>query len=174
MTIRHAIRKVGAKPVGLSSATLMSEKQLEDTIVAAPEILHDQWMLIGWQVETSWRILREALVRCGGRGAGRTQSWAQDLRCREVLFWESANSKADTRHVVLCQYYAYVEIIDERERDIFGTTKNGTSLWRAYSSVTENWPNFQMTRIAKAADIYPVFRQLFTRQAMEEGLRIRQ
>ncbi|WP_439924410.1 YeaH/YhbH family protein [Nitrobacter sp. JJSN] len=73
----------------------------------------------------------------------------------------------------LCQYYAYVEIIDERERDIFGTTDNGTSLWRAYSSVTENWPNFQMTRIAKAADIYPVFRQLFTRQAMAEGLRIR-
>ncbi len=64
-----------------------------------------------------------------------------------------------------CQYYAYVEIIDERERHIFGTTENGTSLWRAYSLVNENWPNFQMTRIAEAADIYPVFRQLFTRQA---------
>ena len=65
----------------------------------------------------------------------------------------------------LCQYYAYVEIIDERERHIFGTTDNGTSLWQAYSAVNENWPNFQMTRIAEAADIYPVFRQLFTRQA---------
>ncbi|GAB1717598.1 MAG: protein of unknown function DUF444 [Nitrobacter sp.] len=73
----------------------------------------------------------------------------------------------------LCQYYAYVEIIDERERHIFGTTENGTSLWRAYSSVNENWPNFQMTRIAEAADIYPVFRQLFTRRAAAEGLRIR-
>jgi uncharacterized sporulation protein YeaH/YhbH (DUF444 family) len=73
----------------------------------------------------------------------------------------------------LCQYYAYVEIIDERERHIFGTTENGTSLWRAYSSVNANWPNFQMTRIADAADIYPVFRQLFTRQATAEKLRVR-
>lgn len=65
----------------------------------------------------------------------------------------------------LCQYYAYVEIIDERERHIFGTTENGTSLWQAYSVVNDTWPNFQMTRIAEAADIYPVFRQLFTKQA---------
>ena len=63
-----------------------------------------------------------------------------------------------------CQYYAYVEIIDERERHIFGTTENGTSLWQAYSLVNEAWPNFQMARIAKATDIYPVFRQLFTKQ----------
>ncbi len=64
----------------------------------------------------------------------------------------------------LCQYFAYVEIIDERESHIFGSTDNGTSLWRAYSAVETGWPNFQMSRIARAADIYPVFRRLFTRQ----------
>lgn len=64
----------------------------------------------------------------------------------------------------MCQYFAYVEIIDERESHIFGSTENGTSLWRAYSVVDAKWPNFQMARIATAADIYPVFRQLFTRQ----------
>ncbi|MET3519233.1 MULTISPECIES: YeaH/YhbH family protein [Mesorhizobium] len=64
----------------------------------------------------------------------------------------------------LCQYFAYVEIIDERESHIFGATENGTSLWRAYSVVAQKWPNFQMTRIATPADIYPVFRQLFARQ----------
>jgi uncharacterized sporulation protein YeaH/YhbH (DUF444 family) len=64
----------------------------------------------------------------------------------------------------LCQYFAYVEIIDEREAHIFGTTKNGTSLWRAYSAIDLSWPNFQMSRIATPADIYPVFRQLFGRQ----------
>lgn len=63
----------------------------------------------------------------------------------------------------LCQYYAYVEIIDERESDIFGATDNGTSLWRAYRTVHGNIPNFQMTRISKPADIYPVFRKLFAR-----------
>lgn len=64
----------------------------------------------------------------------------------------------------LCQYYAYVEIIDERETEIFGATDNGTSLWRAYRTVGESWPNFQMARIARPADIYPVFRKLFARQ----------
>jgi uncharacterized protein len=63
----------------------------------------------------------------------------------------------------LCQYYAYVEIIDERESEIFGTTDNGTSLWRAYRTVDGAIPNFQMTRISKPADIYPVFRKLFAR-----------
>lgn len=64
----------------------------------------------------------------------------------------------------LCQYYAYVEIIDERETEIFGSTDNGTSLWRAYRTVDDEWPNFQMTRIARPSDIYPVFRKLFARQ----------
>jgi uncharacterized protein len=63
----------------------------------------------------------------------------------------------------LCQYYAYVEIIDERESGIFGATDNGTSLWRAYRTVHGKMPNFQMTRISKPADIYPVFRKLFAR-----------
>jgi hypothetical protein len=63
----------------------------------------------------------------------------------------------------LCQYYAYVEIIDERESGIFGTTDNGTSLWRAYRMVHGSIPNFQMARISKPADIYPVFRALFAR-----------
>lgn len=64
----------------------------------------------------------------------------------------------------LCQYYAYVEIIDERESEIFGSTDNGTALWRAYRTVDGEWPNFQMTRIARPSDIYPVFRKLFARQ----------
>ncbi|RVD53309.1 YeaH/YhbH family protein [Mesorhizobium sp. M8A.F.Ca.ET.023.02.2.1] len=70
----------------------------------------------------------------------------------------------DGRLMRLCQYFAYVEIIDEREAHIFGTTENGTSLWRAYSAIDLKWPNFQMSRIATPADIYPVFRQLFGRQ----------
>jgi uncharacterized protein len=64
----------------------------------------------------------------------------------------------------LCQYYAYVEIIDERESHIFRSAENGTALWRAYRLVGQNWPNFQMTRIAKPGDIYPVFKKLFSRR----------
>jgi uncharacterized sporulation protein YeaH/YhbH (DUF444 family) len=77
---------------------------------------------------------------------------------------ERCISLLDNEIMRLCQYFAYVEIIDERESHIFGSTDNGTSLWQAYSTVDDNWPNFQMTRIAKAADIYPVFRRLFTKQ----------
>lgn len=65
----------------------------------------------------------------------------------------------------LCQYYAYVEIIDERESDIFRVTENGTALWKAYKIVSDRWENFQMTRIAEPADIYPVFRELFAKQS---------
>ncbi|KQV41438.1 MULTISPECIES: YeaH/YhbH family protein [unclassified Rhizobium] len=70
----------------------------------------------------------------------------------------------------LCQYYAYVEIIDERESEIFGSTDNGTALWRAYRIVDGAISNFQMTRIARPADIYPVFRKLFARhKAVQPG-----
>lgn len=74
----------------------------------------------------------------------------------------------DTKIMRMCQYFAYVEIIDERESEIFGSTDNGTSLWRSYLAVKERWPNFDMSRIARAADIYPVFRQLFTRQPAQQ------
>jgi uncharacterized sporulation protein YeaH/YhbH (DUF444 family) len=77
---------------------------------------------------------------------------------------ERCLSLMDGEIMRLCQYFAYVEIIDERESEIFGQTDNGTSLWRAYLTVKDRWRNFDMSRIAKASDIYPVFRRLFTRQ----------
>lgn len=69
----------------------------------------------------------------------------------------------DTAIMPLCQYYAYVEIIDERESEMFRHADNGTSLWNAYRQVSAEWPNFEITRIAKPADIYPVFHDLFAK-----------
>lgn len=54
MTIRQAIWKIGAKPEPLPSASLPSEATLEAMIVAYSSILHDQWMIIGQQVETGY------------------------------------------------------------------------------------------------------------------------
>ncbi|MFQ5774634.1 MAG: YeaH/YhbH family protein [Kiloniellaceae bacterium] len=71
----------------------------------------------------------------------------------------------------LCQYYAYVEILDEREADIFKAADNGTALWRAYQKAGEAWPNFQMRRIARPGDIYPVFRELFAKQPKDDRAR---
>ncbi len=62
-----------------------------------------------------------------------------------------------------CQYYAYVEILDEREAGIFSDPTNGAAQWRALRAVDERWPTFAMKRIARRGDIYPVFRELFAR-----------
>jgi uncharacterized sporulation protein YeaH/YhbH (DUF444 family) len=61
----------------------------------------------------------------------------------------------------LCQYYAYIEILDEREMEVFASEDSGAELWRAYRTVAEVWPNFATKRISKPADIFPVFRELF-------------
>lgn len=76
---------------------------------------------------------------------------------------ERCVSILDNTLMRLCQYYAYVEIIDERESEMFRHADNGTSLWNAYREVSAAWPNFEMTRIAKPSDIYPVFHELFAK-----------
>src|SRR4051812_158257 len=64
----------------------------------------------------------------------------------------------------LCQYYAYIEILDEREMEVFASEDSGAELWRAYRTVAEAWPNFATKRISKPADIFPVFRELFRKE----------
>jgi hypothetical protein len=64
----------------------------------------------------------------------------------------------------LSQYYAYVEILDEREAELFGNPEMGAALWRSYKQITVDWANFAMKRITRPSDIYPVFRQLFEKR----------
>ena len=52
MPIKHTIWKVGTKPALLATSNLLSEQQLEEMIVATPEILSGNWMLIGRQEQT--------------------------------------------------------------------------------------------------------------------------
>ncbi len=68
-----------------------------------------------------------------------------------------------------CQYFAYVEIVDEAEAEFLNSEENGVELWRAYREVARRWPNFAMKRIARPADIYPVFRELFAKQTGDRG-----
>jgi uncharacterized sporulation protein YeaH/YhbH (DUF444 family) len=82
---------------------------------------------------------------------GYTQS-GDARRCVEML----------TQDVMpLCQYYAYIEILDEREMEVFASEDSGAELWRAYRTVAAEWANFATKRISKPADIFPVFRELF-------------
>jgi uncharacterized sporulation protein YeaH/YhbH (DUF444 family) len=89
---------------------------------------------------------------------GYTQS-GDARRCVEML-------NADV--MPLCQYYAYIEILDEREMEVFASEESGAELWRAYRTVAEEWPNFATKRISKPADIFPVFRELFKKAEAAE------
>ena len=63
-----------------------------------------------------------------------------------------------------CQYFAYVEILDQREMETFANEENGAELWRAYRTVAQGWVNFETKRVAEPRDIYPVFLELFAKQ----------
>ena len=53
------------------------------------------------------------------------------------------------------QYFAYIEIMAYEHQ----------SLWREYEKVAEVFGNFAMQEITALTSIYPVFRELFNRQA---------
>ncbi len=55
----------------------------------------------------------------------------------------------------LVQYYAYIEIAPEPAQN----------LWREYEQVAQAFGHFAMQRIEDVKDIYPVFRELFGKQA---------
>lgn len=67
----------------------------------------------------------------------------------------------------ISQYYAYIEILDERELEVFSDNDSGAELWRAYRTFAPGWPTFAQTRIARPQDIFPVFRELFSKDNKE-------
>jgi uncharacterized protein len=67
----------------------------------------------------------------------------------------------------ISQYYAYIEILDERELEVFSDADSGAELWRAYRGFAPSCPHFAQTRIAKPQDIFPVFRELFAKDKRE-------
>lgn len=74
-------------------------------------------------------------------------NWDNDsVTCRELIL---------NRIMPLVRYYAYVEITD-------GEPQN---LWHEYAQIPEQCPHFAMQKIKSPADIYPVFRELFKKQA---------
>lgn len=97
---------------------------------------------------TEWNIY--------GAQASDGENWNGDsVKCYNILNEELMK---------LIQYYAYVEITNERP--VFpGASED--DLWGWYKKVSENWKNFSMARIAKQQDIFPVFRKLFSKEAAE-------
>ncbi|MEL6474440.1 MAG: YeaH/YhbH family protein [Pseudomonadota bacterium] len=79
-------------------------------------------------------------------------------KCRDIM---------STQLMKLCQYFAYIEILDEAEAVFLSSEASGEELWQAYRQVSAEWPSFAMKRIASPTDIYPVFRELFSRELRE-------
>ena len=87
-------------------------------------------------------------------------------------YTQSGDAKAcvqllDEDVMPISQYYAYIEILDERELAVFADNDSGAELWRAYRSFAPKWATFAQTRIARPQDIFPVFRELFAKDNKE-------
>lgn len=67
-------------------------------------------------------------------------------RCRELL---------STRILPLVRYFAYVQVVDEEQ-----------NLWSEYQKLVDMHANFAMRKASTADQIYPVFRNLFRKQAV--------
>lgn len=74
-------------------------------------------------------------------------NWADDSPLCKQLLSEGLLS--------MLRYYAYIEI----------TNRAHQSLWQEYQTLAEAFPNFAMEHIRSVEDIYPVFRELFKKQA---------
>ena len=74
-------------------------------------------------------------------------NWADDSpKCTKLL---------TERILPIVRYYSYIEI----------TKRSHQSLWREYERVANHFENFALQHIRDAADIYPMFRELFKKQA---------
>lgn len=74
-------------------------------------------------------------------------NWADDSpHCRQLL---------EQQIMPWVRYFSYIEI----------TTRAHQSLWFQYEELAKQFPHFAMENIRKQEDIYPVFRELFKKQA---------
>lgn len=85
------------------------------------------------------------------------ENWEGDSkRCVEILLEDL---------LPICQYYAYIEIVDQKELSFLTDQKLGGGLWSAYRTVLDSTEGgFAMNRIAGPEDIFPVFRELFEKR----------
>jgi hypothetical protein len=108
----------------------------------------------GGTVVSSALVLMEEIIRARypssewniyGAQASDGDNWHHDSgRCRELL--------AD-KLLPLCRYYAYVQVAEEEQ-----------NLWEEYTQLVGEVKHFAMRKVTEAAQIYPVFRELFKKE----------
>ncbi|OGB02568.1 MAG: hypothetical protein A3E25_08505 [Burkholderiales bacterium RIFCSPHIGHO2_12_FULL_69_20] len=108
----------------------------------------------GGTVVSSALVLMEEIIRARyspsewniyGAQASDGDNWHHDSgRCRELLA---------EKILPLCRYFAYVQVAEEEQ-----------NLWEEYTHLTESCRHFAMRKAVEAAQIYPVFRDLFKKE----------
>ncbi len=111
----------------------------------------------GGTVVSSALVLMEEIVRARyspsewniyGAQASDGDNWHHDSgRCRELLA---------EKLLPLTRYYAYVQVAEEEQ-----------NLWEEYTQLVGVYPHFAMRKAVEAAQIYPVFRDLFKKEGAE-------
>jgi uncharacterized sporulation protein YeaH/YhbH (DUF444 family) len=66
-----------------------------------------------------------------------------------------------------CQYFAYLEVGREDDGGPIGFMPRETELWRTYGKLRAAEPRMAMRKVRHRKDIYPVFRDLFRKGAVE-------
>ena len=74
------------------------------------------------------------------------------VRCRKIL---------TEQLLPMCQFYAYVEIVEESAQMLLDNTEAGEDLWQNYRQVKEACRHFEMQRVSEPGHIYPIFREFF-------------
>lgn len=84
---------------------------------------------------------------------------SDNARCEEILTQEL---------LPLCQYFAYLEVWDTHEAEMFPDDRNITRLWQVYDGIRKSHKNFALKKVTKAADIFPVLHDLFAKNRKNE------
>ncbi len=125
----------------------------------AEEVTEDEFFHAtetGGTVVSSALVLMHEIIRARypggewniyGAQASDGDNWHQDSgRCRQLLAEQI---------LPLVRYYAYVQVAEAEQ-----------NLWDEYTQLQEGHANFAMRKVAEAADIYPVFRDLFKKEGV--------
>ncbi len=70
----------------------------------------------------------------------------------------------------ISQYFAYIEVVDPRQAEIFLSGANASGLWRDYDALSQTNANFVARRVFSKSDVFPVFHQLFARSRKAAAL----
>ncbi len=74
------------------------------------------------------------------------------MRCRKIL---------TEQLLPMCQFYAYVEIVEEAAQMLLDNVEAGEDLWQNYRQVKAACKHFEMQRVSQPGHIYPIFREFF-------------